>query len=304
MSKLGPHVINPSGPALDWARAAPIVKAFGSTTPLQAAPGSAIRIYRRYFASQALGDPDRAADEILGGLGGYRHPNLYVETYNEAHQRRGAGLEPYVSWTRTVVARCHAAGVKVAGFSFSTGQPEPSDWAYLADEGFAGVDALAVHEYWGFQGFSGWNALRYRKIRGWIGGRSHPPILMTECGRDAVEGGRGGWKRDGISPAAYLDELRAYDAEISRDGYVLGATVFTAGPSADWTAFDVDELVPALLGAAPPPGGGTPPGGGGGVPLPIVDVPTPELALLLGAAVTVGVALIAGGRGRRVRYER
>lgn len=52
----------------------------------------------------------------------------------------------------------------------------------------------------------------------------------------------------------YVAELLAYDAEIAKDNYVIGATIFEAGSQGDmWWNFDIDELVPAILQAGPIP---------------------------------------------------
>lgn len=181
---IGPHVINQTGPALEWARRAKIVKALGSTDALRIAPDDAIRIFRRWFPTQPL-DNWSAVDAILESLGGYRHNLLYVELYNEEHQRLGQGLEAYTEWTREAARRLHAVGLKVAGFSFSTGQPEQADWLFIQQRGFAGVDAIAIHEYFSKHGFTMFNALRHRLIHQWLG-EQHPPFIITETGIDNV----------------------------------------------------------------------------------------------------------------------
>lgn len=258
-AKLGPHVQFETSPAMDWARVAPIVKELDTTNALRAAPPGAITIFRKYYEFQDINRSGAdVANEILGALGGF-HPS-YVELFNETKQRVGDGLERHVEFTREAVDVLHRAGVAVAGFSFSTGQPEggfvpnfsgTDDWLYLRDQGFAGVDSVAIHEYWGHQGFTLWNALRHRKVHEWLGGQ-HPPFVITECGRDAVEGGAAGWLASGISAEQYLQELVAYDYAIQQDPYMIGGTPFTAGAAGGkWLYFDVDTLVPAILGAGP-----------------------------------------------------
>jgi len=63
-------------------------------------------------------------------------------------------------------------------------------------------------------------------------------------GRDEIdrEGGRRGWRLSGISGDQYLAELSAYEAELVKDAYVVGATVFTSGPTTDWQAYGLDGL--------------------------------------------------------------
>lgn len=247
---IGPHIIRPTEPALAWARVAQIVKALDDPSPLTVARPDALRVFRAYFPDQDLSrlSPEAAVGVILQRLGGYRHPLLYVELLNECYQRLSEGLADYTAWTQRAAALLHAQGLRVAGFSFSTGNPEVEDWAYLRSQGFAGVDAVALHCYWGAQGFTPWHALRYRRL--WQPG--DPPLIISECGRDAVEGGKGGWLRDGIGPEQYVGELLAYARELQKDACVLGATVFTAGPTPDWEAFDTDRITDRLLQVAWP----------------------------------------------------
>lgn len=244
--KLGPHIQRFTAPARAWTGVAPIVKTIDDISPLQAAPEHAIRVYRAMFSDQRLDYPEErgvdAAWKVVGLLGGYRQPNLYVELYNEIDREQIGSL---IRFHKKAVPILHGQGLKVAGFSWGVGKPEASDWHLIRQAGFCGVDALAVHEYWGTQGFSGWNALRYRKVHEWLGGQ-HPPFLITECGRDKLEGGYGGWKADGVSSDQYLGELVAYDACLQADSYVLGGTVFTSGYYKPWQDFDTDELAERL----------------------------------------------------------
>ncbi len=154
----------------------------------------------------------------------------------------------------------HSQGKKYIAYSFSTGNPGQAEWNYIAQHGFSGADYLGLGEYWGGQAFTLGNALRHRQVDQWIG-TNHPPFVIIECGRDAVEGEAvGGWVAQGISPTQYVGELEQYDTLLQQDGDVLGGTIFTAGAAGgQWTNFDIDSLVDDLLsGAPPPPKGGLP----------------------------------------------
>lgn len=245
MRLVGPHVIKPSGDALDWSRHANVVKALDDPAPLKVAPDGALRVFRAYFRDQPMeASPWAVAATILDRLGGYRHPDLYVEVFNETQAPASALVELH----RQVAVLLHAAGVKVCGPCWSTGAYEAADWQAFRAAGWGGLDAIALHAYWGNQGFTIWHALRYRQF--WQPG--DPPVFITECGRDRVEGGKGGWRADGLSEDAYFAELRAYDAELLKDRYVLGATVFTCGSTPDWQAFDADPIAGRAVAAAEP----------------------------------------------------
>lgn len=261
MGKIGPHVIRPTTDALAWARVAGVVKALDDPAPLKVAPPNALRVFRAYFADAEQrmdADPARVAAAILGRLGGYRHPRLYVETFNETQ----APVADLVAFHQRLVPLLHAAGVRVAGPSWATGDYEAEAWEGFRALGWCGLDLIAVHAYWSTAGFTEWNALRWRQF--WRPG--DPPVIITECGRDKVRDGPNGtylphdgdgafgWQAQGLDADAFLAELAAYDLEIARDGYVLGATPFTCGPTDDWKArgFDLDPLVARLVAASEP----------------------------------------------------
>lgn len=246
---IGPHVLSGTPASALWATRAPIVKSL-HVNDLRDARDGAVRVYRHYFPDQSLErDPADAAREIVAALGGYAHRLLYAEIYNECFQTLGGPLEAYTAWTRLAVDELHRHGVKAAAFSFSTGNPTAEAWAFLRSEGYAGADAISIREYWGNAGLSGWNALRYRMVHAWTAG-DHPPFLIGECGRDAVEGGLGGWRRDGVAPETYLAEIAGYAQEVAKDvasGMALGACLYAVGVTPDWVHFEADDLVPGLM---------------------------------------------------------
>jgi len=251
-TKLGPHIIKPSDSALRWAKRAPIVKCLDDTKGLWEAPGGSIRIFRKFFPNQDIAvHGSVVVQQVLGALG--NAPATHIELYNECAQRLGQGLERHVEMTREAVQYLREVrpDLTIVGFSFSTGNPEPEDWWYLQKHGFGEVSLISLHQYWGNEGFSVWNACRHRMVHGWLDG-DHPPMIITECGRDRVEGGKGGWKLDGIPEEQYLAELRAYDQQIKDDLYILGATPFTSGPTPDWGNFSMDEISARMEGGEPP----------------------------------------------------
>lgn len=241
-----------------------VVKQINGTNALRAAPAGAITVFRKYWpddeqnrriASMAV---DATLQDLLQALGGF--VPSYVEVWNEVAQRQGAGLEQHADFLAAFIPKAHAAGLKVAGFSFSTGNPgsrewhDPDDFQYLYNRQFCACDAIAMHDYWGPPGFDRPYAERYRALHDAV--PNHPQFLITEGGRDAVEGGGRGWKSSGITAEQYIDELRDYKAELDQDSYVLAFTPFTATPTVDWAAFDTDELTLERFfsfAPAPPP---------------------------------------------------
>jgi hypothetical protein len=238
----------------------PVVKGIDITEPIKpdnVQPGT-LRVYRKWFPDSDLAyymsTPDSGAGmamEIIASMGGLQpHPNLYVQVWNEEGQRLGAGLEEVVRLHKEAAVVLHAAGFKVLGYGFSTGNPERADWLYLQQHNYGDVDAIGLNEYWGNQGFTIWNALRHRMVHAWL--EDHPPFIITECGIDAVEGAAAGWKKSGLTGQEYLAELDEYANLLDEDDYVLGAAIFIAGPLPDWHQFNIEELDLTPLYGVPP----------------------------------------------------
>ena len=146
----------------------------------------------------------------------------------------------------------HGLARRCAVGSWSVGIPDIPVWATYTPVLGAMVagDAVALHEYWSdaIDLANQWHVGRWRlvpKLRG-------VPIVVTECGRDFVEGrGWSGWKLDpNCNANAYLAELRGYGTILDGAPNVLGATVFTAGQIVDpkWAPFEVNSIA-AIIAA-------------------------------------------------------
>lgn len=253
-TKLGPSAINGTADARAWAARAPVVKQQSHTDVLQAAHENAIRVYRWPFRDQDLTAPaERVRDAILNGLAGYRHPNLYVEVYVGIP---GSMWRAHLAFLQRVVPLLHAAGLKVIGPSWYTGDYEREAWEGFRAAGWAGLDLIGVQAYWSTAGFSQWNALRWRQY--WQPGDL--PVVVVECGRDQVrdgpngtllprEGsGRFGFQRQGVGDEQAIRELVAYDTELRKGDECVGALPFVCGPTDDWrdSGFDLDPIAGRL----------------------------------------------------------
>lgn len=275
--KLGPHALANTEPVRRWSANAPIVKQAFGLDVLQAAKAAnpSVIAVCRPFHMLRTDSGQAAAAEIIGFYQSKGFAPDYTELWNECDeldQNVGSGcgpggvyrggLERRVVLTAEATAVLNAAGYQVAGFSFSERSPGPADIAFLVANGWAGVQALALHEYWfGPPPFPREGTLRYRQIREWAGGNT-PPIIITECGRHYDGPQDWGWQKTELAgnPQGYVNELAAYAAELARDGYVIGGTVFTndySGGDWDLKGFNTDPLVPYIVGDGviiPPPG--------------------------------------------------
>jgi hypothetical protein len=215
---------------------------------------------------------------------------LYPDSYF-AYWRNEVGddaLLPYhrdemLAWIQVA----EAEGFKVAVGNFSVGVPDFGRWAttlspLMAKLHIAGPEraVLNLHEY-GFGDMTNqaeFLALRHRKIwrdNGYDSRYGRIKVVIGETGldRDSRTGQFGPYKQIGVSNQQYYDMLKGYDAELAKDGQVLGAAVFQWGRDPQWEAYDIqgpvaDSLVgyiqlagtqppiippPVVLPPAPPP---------------------------------------------------
>ncbi len=180
------------------------------------------------------------------------------EAGTEADRARARALN---DWTVEFARLMHARGEKVAGFSWSTGNPTDNHLRWiipLITEAAQVVDAHAFHEYakprsptpqsdWG----------RYRLFERALPPEARKPVVITEAGIDDMgDANTSGWRAQGLTPRAYVDLLASYDTLLAPDDYVLGATVFTL-KDPGWPSFEIDgEALTTLADHVAAQGGG------------------------------------------------
>ncbi len=148
--------------------------------------------------------------------------------------------------------------VASVAYTFSQGVPEEFHWQLLA-EGLKHCDLLGLHEYWaphfGSTDMIPYHVMRYRIAWAKLPPDARRPIVITECGADngAANKPTDGWVGIGLSEQEYLADLQAYDAELQKDDYVIGATIFAAGGG--WAHWDVTNagLLPMYIGSTGEP---------------------------------------------------
>lgn len=265
MSKIGVHLQAYTPGAAEWIAAAhpPILKVMDpSLDPLQfildRSPETKIVVVRQYFddnqqrAFLGTGNGALLADVVTETFTNVimecdrRSVALYVESLNEM---------PWDPWAeapdkqaRLSVAfaeRCAQLEVRPAVLSMSVGNPPGSfdERRWLWDKLYPALYAakaangcLSRHLYGAphmNQPDPKYYALRYRDDRTfWPADLQDIPEIFSEVGIDwGVVGGYDpprGWRSSG-SAAAYVEDLDWFGSEISKDSWVLGATIFTAG---------------------------------------------------------------------------
>lgn len=204
---------------------------------------------------------DGGALSKLAGKGilweGINEPGIGQED-TEAHRARAQALN---RWYVRFAELMHQRNEKVAGFSWSTGNPtdEQLQWIIpLVTEAAAAVDAHAFHEYTKPRSpnpRSDWG--RYRLFEELLPPHARKAVVITETGVDDIGSpSQSGWAAQ-MTAEAYLKWLAEYDSFLAADDYVLGATVYTLGDP-KWPSFEIDgEVLGRLADHMAGKGGGT-----------------------------------------------
>jgi murein DD-endopeptidase MepM/ murein hydrolase activator NlpD len=259
MDKLGLHIVEGfSGPLCKSDGTPPrLVKlvdaSVGYVRQVRAQVGPrCVIIIRWYEPEQPLVDPTararqwferRRAEMLL--MREAAGPNIAFESYNEIADHQAAA---YCQFEVERLALMHAAGLHSIVGNFSVGTPDLPTWdiyrpmLHAMREG----DLLGLHEYWSDSAdlSNMWHVGRWRLLPQLDG----IPIVVTECGRDVVEGqGAAGWRRT-CNADEFLADLRAYNSILMEQDRVLGATVFTGGRIySDWEHFNVNDIWPRVI---------------------------------------------------------
>ncbi|MGQ9683646.1 MAG: hypothetical protein ACUVX9_14000 [Anaerolineae bacterium] len=173
-------------------------------------------------------------------------PNIAFETgVNEPTNEQMDWLVPY---SLEVITLMHNDGLHCVA-----GNPAVGNWSEEVWPKFKPVidilrpgDYVGLHEYWVDTAdiANPWHCGRWTlpPIATVLG---NTRIVITECGRDQVEGrGKPGWKRT-CSEEDYLWDLETYDILLNQHPNVVGATVFTLDK--DWPDFDVYNIWPQVV---------------------------------------------------------
>ena len=212
------------------------------------------------------GDPVEAAEDVMNQhMPDWIYEKDVVDYWEILNENDPPGIQGHVWLAQFFIAAMDVAeanGYKLALFSYSTGVPQWHEWEAIVETGvFAraqvGGHALALHEYdwpvadyrWGeptedLPAYEDRGVLmgRYRHLyRDFLIPRGEVvPLVITESGLDPVVGGppgEGHWKE------RYVEEMIWYDTKLREDDYVVGATMFTLGPTGSWKEYDYEELL-------------------------------------------------------------
>ncbi len=209
----------------------------------ETAPVDTVFHYDPSADARSAFDPMRGIIEKMRDLvtvwEGYNE--IPIDTQAPLTERERQKARNYNAFTVEMARLMHQAGLRYAAYSFSTGNPVHIElWDLLLD-GLRASDYLALHEYIApnetFSEFNFGMCNRYRQIYARLPADARKPLLITECGADY--NGEQGYKGK-ISVPKYLSMMGQYDAELMKDAYVVGATIFCYGINdPDWKTYDI-----------------------------------------------------------------
>jgi len=200
----------------------------------------ALIIVRFYEPEQLLGAPSTDArnwySRHVAQMLAMSDPMVAFEGFNEIGD---AQAHAYAQFEATRLGLMHAAGFRAVVGNFSVGTPDLTVWYTYRPmlDAMGEGDFVGLHEYWGTAAdidnrwYCGrWDLVPQIRVR---------PIVVTEFGRDAVNGAPAGWKLGGISAEQYVAEIQKYAAVL---GDKLGV-VFTGGAlTSQWEPYSVNDI--------------------------------------------------------------
>ncbi len=211
------------------------------------APNTLI-VARRYVSSQDFSNPLAAGSSYADMYGDVLDLVDVVEVYNEAVGNTTStdrlalfdtfqGVFAYRIWELNPKIRIGLFCLAAGNFGYP-GEPKlidfPKSMALPKNKVF-----ICLHEYswytWNWE--SPARCLRYRRQ---MEGLTGYQVLITECSltQAILSGGSDiGW-RSGISRDVFVNGAVWYDSELQKDNYVVGAAMFTCGPSYGWDTFE------------------------------------------------------------------
>ena len=248
--KLGLHVI--SGTALHLGR--PRVVKLVDVSPryvreVRSLVGPECLIIIRWVESNVLNaGANDWFNRHIGQMQAMADPMTAFESCNEIADSDAAR---YSVWELARMRLMHTVGLRSVVGNWSVGTPDLPVWQMyrplLAEmRGDVDGDIVGLHQYWADYADIGnrWHCGRWIMVPELAGKQ----LVVTECGRDRVEGkGQPGWQLS-CDAATYMGDLRAYGRLLDQYPYVVGATVYQVGAiDHQWKPFDVTAIWPQVV---------------------------------------------------------
>lgn len=216
-------------------------------------PDSLIVIRFEFDEPDTKMDPRQAArewharrrDDMLA-MKAAAEPNIAFET--AVNECPGELLDWYVQFSLELIPLMHGDGLRCVAGNPGVGQWSVEKWPRFKPviDILKPDDFVGLHEYWVDTADidNPWHAGRWRipEIAAVLG---DVKIVVTECGRDEVEGrGKPGWRRTSDA-ADFLCDLEEYDILLREFPNVVGATAFAI--DRNWPDFNLYDIWPQVV---------------------------------------------------------
>ena len=253
--RIGLHIINSTGLALGRPAVVKLVDPsleYYNQVRAEVGPDCLI-VVRWYHKPQPVNNPAANAAEWF-----YAHRDwmqaipdadrTVFEGYNEIGDEQAA---QYAAFEIARLALLHHIGRRACVGNWSVGCPDLPVWMVYDQmlRAMHSTDVVGLHEYWSDHADleNIWHVRRFTlpSVAAHLQGKQ---IVVTECGRDIVEGkGRPGWMLT-CSADEYRSDLRRLGELYDGCPNVIGATVFQTGSSdPQWGPFNVYGLWPSVV---------------------------------------------------------
>jgi len=176
-----------------------------------------------------------------------RHPRTVIQGINEPVIHTGLDARNLCQLEMERMEFAHDCGGHYCLFNFAVGNPaDLSFWQYLipAIDAMQPGDYVGQHAYWGVDPTNTWHVARWEHVPE----LRDVPIIVTEGGRDVVEGqGWPGW-RGHVNRERYLAEIETVNGIMERFPNMYGYALYTLGAENDpkWTDFALDDIWPSI----------------------------------------------------------
>jgi hypothetical protein len=248
VDKLGLHIVEGFSGNLGKPRLVKLVDASAAyVAQVRDQVGPDCLIIVRWVEEQPLDNPEKRAEEwfcrhrqAMLDMKKAAGPEIAFEGYNEIPDHQADAYDIFEQ-NRLIDMRDY--GLRAVAGNFSVGTPDLPTWAKYEGMLHCIRDGhmLGLHEYWSSRNdlSNPWHVGRWRLVPE----LASVPIVVTECGRDVVEGqGAAGWKQT-ASAEEFLGDLRQYSALLAEFPRVKGGCVFTGGRIyPQWRDFEVNSI--------------------------------------------------------------
>jgi len=176
-----------------------------------------------------------------------RHPRAVLQSINEPVIHTPEEARRLCDGELSRMQFVRELGGHYCLFSFAVGNPaDLSLWQYLmpAIDAMEPGDYVGLHAYWGIDPTNTWHVARWQHVPE----LRDVPIIVTEGGRDVVEGqGFPGWKGH-VNREQYLEEIETVNGIMESFPNVHGYALYTLGTENDprWRNFAIDDIWPSI----------------------------------------------------------